>query len=60
MIMRLTLIYIGRLAHAIILGPFVFHDKGFHCDFRTIVIDGGRHRLRVDAPSFRSTILIAK
>ena len=48
MIMRLTLICFGRLAHAIILRPFMFHDERFHCNFRPIAVDRGRHRLRVD------------
>ena len=58
--MRLTLIYISRLAYRIILEPFRFHDKLFHCGFRTIAVDGGRHRSKVDNPSSSSRTRVAK
>ena len=61
--MRLTIIYFGRLAYEIILGPFRFHDKRFHCGFRTIAVecvDGRRHRSKVNNPSSNSTIRVAK
>jgi hypothetical protein len=59
-IMRLTLIYFGRLAHEIFLGLFRFHDNGFYCGFRTIPVEGERHHSKVDEPPSRSTIRIAK
>ena len=60
-VIRLTLIYFGRLSYVIILGPFRFHDKRFHCGFQTIAVDRGGHRSKVpNDRSSSSTILVAK
>ena len=57
---RLTLIYFIRLAYEIIMGSFRLHDERFHCGFRTIAADGGRHRSKLDDRSSSSTIRVAK
>jgi hypothetical protein len=61
-IMRLALIYFGRLTYEIFLGLFGFYDDGFHCGFQTIAVDGERHRSKVDDsdPASGSTIRVAK
>ena len=60
-VMPLTLIYFGWLAYMIILVLFRFHNKRFHCGFRTIAADGGRHRSKVtNNRSSSSTTRVAK
>jgi hypothetical protein len=59
-IMRLTLIYFGRLTYEIFLGLFGFYDDGFPCGIRTIAVDGERYRSNFNDPASGSTRRVAK